>query len=193
MSSNEAHSSANTSQTNASPPTYTWEQKVNNVHYKLTTDNSLLDLSLFNKAFATEDVYWTNPMPEDDVKTMVNNSCVLGLYIVHPLRLEANRNVHAPTTQHHEHIGFGRIITDYSTVAYITDVWISPEYQGAGLGKWMIKGIKEIIDGMPSLRRAVLLTKVGGQGVKFYEGELGMHVADPAKDAYGFMEYVPER
>ena len=92
-----------------------------------------------------------------------------------------------------EQVGFGRIITDYSTVAYITDVWINPAKQGKGLGKWMARGMREIVEGMPGLRRAVLLTMVGGRGVGFYERELGMRMADSGKDRYGFMEYVPEK
>lgn len=175
-----------------SNPSYTWEQRIDGTSYKLTNDKSMLDLSLFNKAFATEDVYWTGTMTDEAIKLMVDNSCVLGLYIMKPMRLEANRNVKGGTTYVPEQIGFGRIITDYSTVAYITDVWIDPNRQGKGLGKWMVAGMKEIIHKMPGLRRAVLLTKIGGKGVGFYERELDMRVADPTKDAYGFMEYAPK-
>jgi ribosomal protein S18 acetylase RimI-like enzyme len=177
----------------SSTPSYSWEQTIDGATYKLSNDKSLLNLSLFNKAFAGDDVYWTNPMSSEAIDLMVANSCVLGLYKMKPLRLEANHNIKQNTTLIPEQIGFGRLITDYATVAYITDVWISHEYQGKGLGKWMVKGMKEIMDEIPALRRAVLLTKVGGKGVEFYQRELGMRVADPAKDAYGFMEFVPEK
>lgn len=175
----------------SSTPSYSWEQNTNGTTYKLSTDKSLLDLSLFNKAFAGDDVYWTGPMSSEAIQLMVANSCVLGLYIMKPLRLEVNHNIKQNTTYVPHQIGFGRIITDYCTVAYITDVWISPEHQGKGLGKWMVKGMKKIMDGMPALRRAVLLTKVGGKGVEFYKRALGMMVADPVKDEYGFMQFVP--
>jgi GNAT superfamily N-acetyltransferase len=174
-----------------SPPSYTWEQKVDGITYKISNDTSFLDLGLFNKAFASDDVYWTGPMSEEAVKLMVANSCVLGLYILRPMRTEANHNIKLNTIAIHEQIGFGRLITDYCTLAYITDVYLKPEHQGNGLGKWMVACMKEIVDSFPALRRAVLLTQANGKGVRFYEKELGMRIADPQKDKYGFMEYVP--
>ncbi|SFT52524.1 Predicted N-acetyltransferase YhbS [Kosakonia arachidis] len=35
-------------------------------------------------------------------------------------------------------IGFARLITDYATFAYLCDVYVLEEYQGQGLGRWLI-------------------------------------------------------
>lgn len=70
-------------------------------------------------------------------------------------------------------IGLGRLITDESTFAYITDVFIIPEYQGRGLGKWLMQCINETLESWPDLRSAMLYA--GGEDTeKFYEEMLGM-------------------
>ena len=47
------------------------------------------------------------------------------------------------------------------------------EYQGLGLGKWLVHCVDEVLSGMGDLRRAMLITGEGGpEG--FYERELGM-------------------
>ncbi|KIW04258.1 uncharacterized protein PV09_04562 [Verruconis gallopava] len=188
---NPAGDSSDQRQQRSPVPSYQWEYTVDGEKYMISNDKDRLDLSLFNKAFESDSVYWTDAMSDEAISLMVEHSCVLGLYKLKPMRVEANRNIKHNTIQVAEQIGFGRLITDYSTVAYITDVWLSPEHQGKGLGRWMVSCMKKIIDGFPSLRRAVLLTSLHGKGPKFYESELGMKLADPQKDKYAFMEYTP--
>lgn len=36
-------------------------------------------------------------------------------------------------------VGFARVITDYSTFAYLADVFILSAHQGKGLGKWLME------------------------------------------------------
>jgi len=38
-------------------------------------------------------------------------------------------------------IGFARVITDYTTFAYLSDVVVDPSYRGKQLGHWLIKSI----------------------------------------------------
>lgn len=173
-------------------PSYSWECSIDGIRYLLSNDKSQLDLSIFNKAFAGDDVYWTGPMPDHAIQAMVNNSCVLGLYMMQGKRIEANRNIKHNSIDIPIQIGFGRLVTDYATLAYLTDVWIAPGHQGKGLGKWMMACTKEIIGSFPSLRRAILLTQVNGKGVTFYQRELGMTLVDSQTQKYGFMEYVPK-
>ncbi|MBK5252570.1 MAG: GNAT family N-acetyltransferase [Peptostreptococcaceae bacterium] len=40
-------------------------------------------------------------------------------------------------------IGFARVITDYATFAYISDVVIDDNFQGKGFGSWLIESILE--------------------------------------------------
>lgn len=36
-------------------------------------------------------------------------------------------------------IGFARVITDFAVVGVVEDVYVLPEYQGRGLGRWMME------------------------------------------------------
>ena len=38
-------------------------------------------------------------------------------------------------------IGLARLITDYVTIAYLTDVYVLEEYQGKGLGTWLLGAV----------------------------------------------------
>ena len=40
-------------------------------------------------------------------------------------------------------IGMARVVTDFSIVAYLCDVFIHEDYRGQGLGKWLIQSIFE--------------------------------------------------
>lgn len=71
-----------------------------------------------------------------------------------------------------EQIGMARLVTDYVTFAYLTDVYVVPEWRRDGLGKWMVACVREVVDGIPELRRAMLLTSTG-TGEQFYRRELG--------------------
>lgn len=51
-----------------------------------------------------------------------------------------------------------RVVTDDVTFAYLTDVYILPEYQGKGLGRWMMECLNEVIKDWTHLRRFMFLT-----------------------------------
>ena len=40
-----------------------------------------------------------------------------------------------------QQIGFARIVTDYSTFAWLCDVFIAESHRGQGLGKWLVKSV----------------------------------------------------
>ncbi|OCT54240.1 putative GNAT family N-acetyltransferase [Cladophialophora carrionii] len=66
-------------------------------------------------------------------------------------------------------IGFARLITDRVTFAYLTDVYTLPEWQGQGLGKWLISCVQEIVEDMPHLRRSMCIVGHGKEkGIEFY-------------------------
>jgi GNAT superfamily N-acetyltransferase len=73
------------------------------------------------------------------LKTSIENSLNFGLY---------HKN---------KQIGFARIISDFSTIAYLGDVYILNEYRGKGLSKWMMNEIMEYPN-LQGLRRWILLT-----------------------------------
>lgn len=87
---------------------------------------------------------------------LINNSCCFGLYV---------EDSAGP-----KQIGFARVVTDYATLAYLTDVLVDEEYRGSGLGKWLIKCVDEVVGAMEDLRRYLLLTSKGSRTIPFYEG-----------------------
>nr|WP_318379056.1 GNAT family N-acetyltransferase [uncultured Enterobacter sp.] len=54
-------------------------------------------------------------------------------------------------------IGFARLITDYATFAYLCDVYVLEQYQGDGLGKWLMECIHDH-PVFAKLRRIMLFT-----------------------------------
>lgn len=55
-------------------------------------------------------------------------------------------------------IGFARVITDRATYAYLCDVYVLEEYQGRGLGTWMMQELMTHPD-LQGLRRFGLVTR----------------------------------
>lgn len=129
--------------------------------YLVSTNPSLLSISSLSSAFSEDWMYWAKPLPEAETQQMVDGSLCFGLYRA------KGTDIVSPQ------IGFARIITDYVTFAYLTDVYVLPETRKTGLGSWLIGCVKEYLDSMPQLRRAMLIT--GNQdGHDFYARVLGM-------------------
>jgi ribosomal protein S18 acetylase RimI-like enzyme len=147
---------------------YKSQQITGSQTYLISADRSLLPHSFVHEAFATEAMYWAKPLSSEAMSTMLNNSLTLGLYLV-------SNGTNTP-------IGMARMITDYTTLAYLTDVYLLPEHQGQGLGKWIIACCREICTSMENLRFMVLLTG-SEQAQKLYRRELGMQKLDGAEEA----------
>lgn len=64
--------------------------------------------------------YWAKGIPRVIVEKSIKNSLCFGLY-------------HSS-----KQIGFGRVISDQATFAYLADVFVVPTYRGRGLGKWLV-------------------------------------------------------
>ena len=72
-------------------------------------------------------------------------------------------------------IGLARLITDYVTVAYMTDVYVLQEYQGKGLGTWLLSAVDETLRSWKGLRRVCLMSS-GNDA--WYEKALGVKEFD---------------
>ncbi len=72
-------------------------------------------------------------------------------------------------------IGLARLITDYVTVAYLTDVYVLKEYQGKGLGTWLLGAVDEVLRSWRGLRRVAVMSS-GNE--EWYERGLGVKVFD---------------
>lgn len=69
-------------------------------------------------------------------------------------------------------VGFARVITDYVTFGYLTDVFVVTEHQGKGLGRWLMECLNDVLESWPQLRRFMLVASAA-HAVKLYEETLG--------------------
>ncbi|GJC87614.1 serotonin N-acetyltransferase 1, chloroplastic [Colletotrichum liriopes] len=142
--------------------------------YLVSTDTSLLSIPELNAAFASDSFYWADSLPEPAMQEMLQNSLCFGLYnTLDTTTSTASR----AATKKHRFLGFARLVTDYVTFAYVTDVWIDPSTQGQGLGKWLVSCVQETIESMPHLRRSLLFTDSWDKSVPFYEALMKMTLA----------------
>ncbi|KAL9110063.1 MAG: hypothetical protein Q9227_005402 [Pyrenula ochraceoflavens] len=155
-------------------------EKYRNLHWErdqftVSTDPTLLSIPSINAALSNDYIYWAKPLPEPDMQVLIDSSLCFGVY-------------EQPTPGgggERQQIGFGRVITDYTTFAYLTDVYILPDYQGTGLGKWLIGCMREWIRKLPHLRMAMLFTG-NEKAVKFYERNLQMKAIGTSFNTMGW-------
>ncbi|MCP6757587.1 MAG: GNAT family N-acetyltransferase [Fischerella sp. CENA71] len=79
-------------------------------------------------------------MPLEILKRSIQHSLVFGMY------------------KSKQQVGFARVTTDYSTFAYIADVFVLKPFRGQGLGTWLIETIISYPE-LQGLRRWLLITK----------------------------------
>jgi GNAT superfamily N-acetyltransferase len=91
--------------------------------YFVSSDPKKLDLALTHHWLANVS-YWSQGLPLNIFKRMIDHSLCFGVY-----HLKGNQ------------VGFGRVITDYATFAWLTDVFIIDEYRGKGLSVFLMKCI----------------------------------------------------
>ena len=107
--------------------------------FVISTDRARLQLAVIHK-YLSEESYWARERTLEQTRTAIKNSLPFGAY------------------KGENQVGFARVVTDYATFAYLGDVFILPEYQGNGLGKFLMKTILENPD-LQNFRRWILATK----------------------------------
>lgn len=144
--------------------------------FVVSTNKELLSISAINHAFDQSFMYWAQPIPEDTLQKIIDNSFCFGLYEIANDANPANGEG-SPSLKREDlkQIGFGRLITDNITFAYFTDLYVLPEYQGLGLGGWIIDCIDEMLKDLPYLRWTLLRTS-SEKSQRSYEQKLGMEV-----------------
>jgi len=106
--------------------------------YCISTNRAKLDVNAIHNFLSTQS-YWCQNIPVETVIKSIDNSLNFGLYY------------------EDQQIGFARIISDFSTMAYLADVYVLPEHRGKGLSKWMMQIIMSHPE-LQGLRRWMLLT-----------------------------------
>lgn len=109
------------------PPTATLSpENFAKAGYIISTDPQLLDVPMIHR-FLSEQSYWARGRSRELVDQSIRYSLCFGVYTA---------DAGMPGQ-----VGFARVVSDYSTFAYLADVFILPEYQGQGLGKWLVSTI----------------------------------------------------
>jgi ribosomal protein S18 acetylase RimI-like enzyme len=106
--------------------------------FTVSTDPARLDVDAIH-AFLTT-AYWCEGIPRETVAKALASSLCFGLY-------QAQRQ-----------IGLARVITDFTTFAYLCDVYVLPEFRGRGLGHWLMEHVMAHPD-LQGLRRFSLVTR----------------------------------
>ncbi len=89
-------------------------------NYLISTDKLKLDVRAIHN-FLSNHAGWCDNIPLNTVETSIANSLNFGLF------------------HNQQQIGFARVISDFSTIAYLVDIYILPSFRGQGLSKnlWM--------------------------------------------------------
>jgi GNAT superfamily N-acetyltransferase len=106
--------------------------------YTISTEKKRLDVGVIHDFLSHS--YWAAGIPLATVERSLEHSLAFGVY-------HGERQV-----------GLARVITDYTTFAYVADVFILEEYRGRGLSKWLMKVVVEH-PALQGLRRWILFTR----------------------------------
>lgn len=159
------------------PAPFQAERIIEGAKFIVSDNVDFVSYDFVNTAFGSSDMPWADPLGSDDMRVMLNRSTLLSLYSV-------DEGSGRPFDRSQlKQLGMARLITDHITFAWITDVYVLGEYRKLGLGKWLIQCCQEVLDRMPALRRAMLVTSNPPEKIKFYEKYFGMNVLvqDPNK------------
>ena len=131
-------------------------------NYLISTDPALLDVDTICDFLGR--AYWAQGRPRERTERALKNSLVFGMY------------------DGFHQIGLARVISDYSIFAYLCDVFIHEDYQGQGLGKWLMQTILDHPE-LQGLRRWALVTR---DAHSLYQ----QYGFTPLQDPKGWMEMI---
>ena len=163
----------------------------------LTTDKVFLDPKVVNQVFDSDLMWWNDPLETSQMNKMLDNCLTLSVFAVPDTEEEMrskSMNIQPKTSRPKESpadlypdnggfprsmkpsdfrmVAFARVVTDYVTIAYLTDVFVIEEFQRKGLASWMMRALKELVDGWPNLRGLMLMTH-DQTAARMYEKTLG--------------------
>ncbi|HEX03951.1 MAG TPA: N-acetyltransferase [Bacteroidetes bacterium] len=118
------------------------ERKAEKPPYFISDDKSLLEVDVIH-GYLTRS-YWAKGIRRGRIETVIETSLCWGLYEQHEDRS-------------FQQIGFARVLTDLSAIAYLMDVFVLEEHQGKGLGKWLVEEVLSCSTLKP-VRRWILAT-----------------------------------
>lgn len=141
-------------------------------NFFLTNDKSYIDPKVFNKSL--DELWWSSPLESDQIQKVLQNCLTLGVYWVPQTEEDmkingiANPSDGSPIKM----VGFARVVTDYVTFAYLTDVFVLDDFQRRGLASWLMRALKEIINEWQDMRGLLIMTH-DNAAARLYKRELG--------------------
>lgn len=117
-------------------PQTAWEMRRG--RHWVTTDPEKLDMEVVYGYLSR--AYWCEQIPRPTLERALRHSLCFSLF-------EGERQV-----------GLVRCVTDYTTFAYLCDVFVLESHQGRGLGTWMMQCVMQHPD-LQGLRRWHLTTR----------------------------------
>ena len=112
--------------------------EINFEEYTISTDRAKMDIVAIHD-FLSNHSSWSKNIPIEKVQISLDNSLNFGVF------------------HNEKQIGFARVISDFSTIAYLGDIYILQEYRGKGLSKKLMDAILQHPN-LQKLRRWILLT-----------------------------------
>ena len=106
--------------------------------YQVSTDPQRLDVTFIHDFLRAS--YWAQDIPREVVERSIRNSLCCGAY------------------QGERQVGFGRLVTDRATFAYLADVFVAPAHRGHGVSKQLVRALLEHPD-LRGVRRILLATR----------------------------------
>lgn len=105
--------------------------------YRVSTQARKLDVKLIHNFLRNS--YWAKDIPRSVVLKSLKNSMCFGAFC------------------EGQQVGFGRVITDRATFAYVADVFVVPEHRREGVAKLLLRAMLDHKD-LQGLRRWMLAT-----------------------------------
>ena len=107
-------------------------------NFTISTDPARLDMDAITDMLSR--AYWAQGRTREMISRYLQHSLTFGLY-------DGSRQ-----------IGLARVVSDYTTFAWLCDVFIHEDYRGQGLGKWLLETVHSYPE-LQGLRRWMLATR----------------------------------
>ncbi len=120
----------------AQPAEGFWEEQRG--PFLLSFDKERLQLDVIEDFLARQS-YWAQNRPLAMIKTSIQHSVCMGIYL------------------YGRQVAFARLVTDQSTFAWLGDVFVDKNQRGQGLGKWIVEATCRFADER-KIRRVLLRT-----------------------------------
>lgn len=109
-------------------------------HFTLSTDPARLQIDVIHD-FLTNRSYWATGISRETLQKQIDHSTLhFGLY------------------DGEKQIGYAQVLTNFTSFAYLGNVFVLEEYRGQGLSKWLMETIMNHPD-LQMIRRWLLATR----------------------------------